>query len=251
MKEKFTAKNISLFLGLLGYALLFIIFAFTCCSFNEQDYTLYSLFFTIDSYSLFPMGGPIFFIVFMMNFLLYLSLLVIRLLKKDTIRTKFLGAVGIVINALNLIALFALLSFDDMSDLILIVITFELIGFFVMYGTWIYACKNREAEENGCIDKKQYIIYSLGELIFFLLPLAIVIGFLLLTGSGSLGKGKTTTQCKKGKTTTQFKFNKDDNTIMVGDVKYLVKGNEIFDIKTDKIVGHLEKDKVIFDIKSD
>lgn len=241
MKEKFNAKNISLFCGLLGFVALFIIFGFTCCSLGKQDYSLYSLFFMITD-DLLPMGGPIFFIVFMINFLLYISLLVIRLSGKDSVKTAFLGVVGIIINALNMVALLALIfSFDDISDLILTIIALELIGFFVMYTAWIYACKNRKTEGNGCINTKKYALFSILELLFFLLPLAIFIGFLLLIGGGTF---------RNGKATTQFKFNKDDNTITVNNVKYLVKDNKIFDIKTNKEVGHLEKDKAIFDIKT-
>ena len=240
---KFTGKNLSLFLGALGFIVLFIIFAFPFCSIGEQDYTLYSLFFMIDDYSLFPMGGILFFIVFMINFLLYLSLLVVRLFGKDIVKTIILGVAGIIINSLNIIALFALLfSFDNIGELIPAFIALELIGLFIMYAAWISACKNRVKEENGYINTKKYIIYSMTELIFFLFPLAIFLGFLLLVLSGNFGQQNI----QNGKSTTQFKINKKDNTITVNNVKYLVNDNRLFDIKTKKEVGYIENDKVIF-----
>ena len=194
------------------------------------------------------MGGPIFFIIFMVNFLLYLSLFMIRLTGKDPVKKLFLGYAGIVINSFNTISLFSLLfSFDDISDIIFIFITFELIGFFVVYAAWIYACKNHETKENGSLIKNKYLFFSIIELFFFMLPLAILIGILFFASNRS----SANKNMKNSEPNTQFILNKDYNTITIDNKTYLVKNNKLLDFRTNKEVGYLDKDKVILKTKDD
>ena len=142
MKERkqFNLENLPIFLGLLGFTILFIMFTFTFCTIEEQDYSAYALFFMIDEYSLFPNGGLVFFIIFMINVLLYLSLLTIRLLRKNTVKIPALGFAGILINTLNVIFFLAFICpLADSSIFVLACI--ELIGLYGVYGAWIDICK--------------------------------------------------------------------------------------------------------------
>lgn len=70
------------------------------------------------------------------------------------------------------------------------------------------------------------MVYSFFELICFLLPLCILICFILLAING--------------------KNNNKSNTITINDRKYLVKGNRLFDYKTNAEVGYLDGNKIVF-----
>lgn len=200
MKERkqFNLENLPIFLGLLGFTILFIMFTFTFCTIEEQDYSAYALFFMIDEYSLFPNGGLVFFIIFMINVLLYLSLLTIRLLRKNTVKIPALGFAGILINTLNVIFFLAFICpLADSSIFVLACI--ELIGLYGVYGAWIDICKGSIGNSIG--KSKKYMVYSFFELICFLLPLCILICFILLAING--------------------KNNNKSNTITINDRKYL------------------------------
>lgn len=250
MSGKLNARNCSLFLGILGFVSLFLLFCLNCCTIDEQGYSFYSLFFTLEEYSLFPICGPLFFVVFMINFLLYLALLVLRILKKDSRKTLWLGQVGMAVSVINVFALFGLIfAFEGLSDLILVFITSELIGLIPTYAAWNYACRKHDDEENGLsnVNAKRYVILSIIELLFFVLPFVIIICIFGLLAGGKFGA----TNKANYKPVKEYKYNKTDSTILANNKKYSVKGNKLYDIQSNKEVGYLEGEKVFIDTKED
>lgn len=245
MLKNLDLKKVSHYLGSLGFLVLFILF---CIPFGTetQERNLYLLFFTIDEYDLFTIGGLIYFIIFFANFLLYLALSTLKILKKDTVRTLPLGYVGLVISVINIIATFGLIIlYFDISTILLTLIVVQFVGIAVVYVSWIYACKNPDAEVIGLSEHNRYFIYSLMEICLFLLPFIIFICFFLIIING---KGLNVSN-KNSKTYTQFKWDKEKNKITVNNETYLVKDNKLFDSETNEEVGHLENNQVIMKIK--
>lgn len=240
MLSKLNLKNLSHFLGFLGFLILFILFAIPC-GVETHEYNFYSLFFAFDENELFPIGGLIYFIIFIANFLLYLSLSVIKILKKDTIKTLPFGYIGTVISILNIIFTFGLIIlYWDISTLLLVLIILQFIGITVVYLSYVYSCKNPNVEATGLSHKNIYFIYTLIEIILFILPI-LFIGFL-----GSAIKGGTkNASAKDNKTYTQNKSNNGNITITVGNETYLLKDNKLFDITTNKEIGYLDNGQVI------
>lgn len=192
MLSKLNLKNLSHFLGFLGFLILFILFAIPC-GVETHEYNFYSLFFAFDENELFPIGGLIYFIIFIANFLLYLSLSVIKILKKDTIKTLPFGYIGTVISILNIIFTFGLIIlYWDISTLLLVLIILQFIGITVVYLSYVYSCKNPNVEATGLSCENKYFIYTLIEILFFILPIFLFIGFL-----GSATKGGPKMQVPK------------------------------------------------------
>lgn len=263
IREKLNDKNSSFLVGIFGFAILILLFGiniFTVEVFSPVNpsivvathkYSSYSLFFADTESIYYYAVSRIFFVVFAINFIFYLSLLVLRNAKKDSESTLFLGIIGILINFANLILFFCFLFTIeiDFNDILATFITFEFLGIFGTYASWIYACKKPVAEGSELQTKqhgKVYLILSLIQIGLFTLPITVILAILLLvfglSGLGGLG------DLKNGKSTAKFKSDKN-NIITVGNMKYFVKDGKVFDIKTNKEVGRLEKDKVIFDIK--
>ena len=244
MLSKLNLKNLSHFLGFLGFLILFILFAIPC-GVETYEYNFYSLFFAFDENGLFPIAGLIYFIIFIVNFLLYLSLSVIKILKKDTIKTLPFGYIGTVISILNIIFTFGLvILYWDISTLLLVLITLQFIGITVVYLSYVYSCKNPDVKATDLSHKNKYFIYTLIESLFFILPIFIFIGFLRLATKG----GTTNASVKNNKTYTQNKLNNGSITITDGNEKYLLKDKKLFDITTNKEIGYLDKDNKLFDI---
>lgn len=251
MLSKLNLKNLSYFLGFLGFLILFILFAIPC-GVETHEYNFYSLFFAFGENELFHIGGLIYFIIFIANFLLYLSLSVIKILKKDTIKTLPFGYIGTVISILNIIFTFGLIIlYWDISILLLTLITLQFIGITVVYLSYVYSCKNPNVKATGLSEKNQYFIYTLIESLFFILPIILFIGFLGSaikggTENASAKDNKTYMQNKlNNKTYTQNKLNNGNITITVGNETYLLKDNKLFDITTNKEIGYLDNGQVI------
>lgn len=241
MLSKLNLKNLSHFLGFLGFLILFILFAIPC-GVETHEYNFYSLFFAFDENELFPIGGLIYFIIFIANFLLYLSLSVIKILKKDTIKTLPFGYIGTVISILNIIFTFGLIIlYWDISTLLLLLITLQFIGITVVYLSYVYSCKNPNVEATGLSPENKYFIYTLIEILLFILPIFLFIGFL---GAATKG-GPKNASAKDNKTYTQNKSNNGNITITVGNETYLLKDNKLFDITTNKEIGYLDNGQVI------
>lgn len=240
MLSKLNLKNLPHFLGFLGFLILFILFAIPC-GVETHEYNFYSLFFAFDENELFPIGGLIYFIIFIANFLLYLSLSVIKILKKDTIKTLPFGYIGTVISILNIIFTFGLvILYWDISPLLLVLIILQFMGIAVVYLSYVYSCKNPNVKATGLSCENKYFIYTLIESVLFILPI-LFIGFL-----GSAIKGGTKNASAKGnKTYTQNKLNNGNITITVGNETYLLKDNKLFDITTNKEIGYLDNGQVI------
>ena len=227
-------------MGILGFLILFILFAIPCGG-ETYEYNFYSLFFAFDENELFPIAGLIYFIIYIVNFLLYLSLSVIKILKKDTIKTLPFGYIGTVISILNIIFTFGLvILYLDISTLLLVLITLQFIGITVVYLSYIYSCKNPDVEATGLSHKNKYFIYTLIEIIVFILPIFLCIGFLRLAAKG----GTTNASAQNNKTYTQNKLNNGNITITVGNETYLLKDNKLFDITTNKEIGYLDNGQV-------
>ena len=154
--NKFNGKNISLFSGLVGFVLIFILFAFHIFTvelllpessevIDSFEYTSYSLFFAKSGKVYYSIISPIFFSFFIINFVLYLTLLILS--KKVNRKLKFLGIIGVVLNTVCIILFFCFLfsiynsvldyQFSeyryiqfDFSTLLAVLITFEFLGLF-------------------------------------------------------------------------------------------------------------------------
>lgn len=261
--EKFNDKNLSLFLGLIGFAILFIVFSFDMFTelsspgssstvMETYAYSSYSLFFAKSDKPYFSVLSPIFFAFFLVNFLFYLLLLVLRIAKNDNKKTLYLGVIGIMINLFTVI-LFYVFLFEswlnfDYNDFWALLITFEFLGLFVSYASWLYTCKKSNTlYETPQVDKSGnvYLILSAIEIVLFIFPIIIILAFLFIL----LVPGMVPGNSKNNRTTKQFVYNKKDDTITIDKTKYAVKDNKIFDIKTNKEVGYLDNDKAIFDVK--
>lgn len=241
MLSKLNLKNLSHFLGISGFLILFILFSIPC-GVETYEYNFYQLFFAFDENELFPIGGLIYFIIFIADFLLYLSLSAVKILKIDSIKTLPLGYIGTVISILNIIFTFGLvILYEDISTLLLVLITLQFMGITVVYLSYIYSCKNPDAKTTGLLDKNKYFTYSLIESLFFILPIVLFSGFLR-----SATKAETANaSAKNNKTYTQYELNKKNATINVGNEIYRLKDNKLFDITTNKEIGYLDNGNVI------
>lgn len=167
--NKLNGKNISLFSGLVGFVLIFILFAFPIFTvelllpessevIDSFEYNSYSLFFAERGKVYYSITSPIFFSFFIINFVLYLTLLM--LLKKANRNLKFLGIIGIALNTACIILFFvflfsiynSILDYQyseywyiqfDFSTLLTVLITFEFLGIFGNYVSWVYTCKKK------------------------------------------------------------------------------------------------------------
>ena len=267
--SKFNGKNISLFSGVIGFVLILILFSFHI--FNVEllspessskviesfEYTSYFLFFAKSGKVYYSIASPIFFSFFVINFSLYLTLLILS--KKVNHKLKFLGIIGIILNSTCIILFFVFLfsiynsildyQFNeywyiqfDFSTLLAVLITFEFLGIFGNYTSWIYTCTKCNFENIGeqiYENSKTYWILTLIELIAFIIPIILFIALLLsIMKSGNI---------KSNSTTKNYNIDKRNNTITIGNKKYLLEDDKIIDNDLHKQVGHLEKDKVIHD----
>ena len=253
MLSKLNLKNLSYFLGFLGFLILFILFAIPC-GVETHEYNFYSLLFAFDDNELFHIGGLIYFIIFIANFLLYLSLSVIKILKKDTIKTLPFGYIGTGISILNIIFTFGLvILYWDISILLLVLITLQFIGITIVYLSYVDSCKNPNAEATGLSPENKYFIYTLIESLIFILPIFLFIGFLgsAIKGGSENASAKDNKTYRQNKlnngniTYTQNKLNNGNITITVGNETYLLKDNKLFDITTNEEIGYLDNGQVI------
>ena len=160
-------KNISLFSGLIGFVLIFILFDFHIYTvelllpesadiIESYEYTSYFLFFAKSGKVYYSIASPIFFSIFIISFVLYLTLLILS--KKVTHKLKFLGIIGVILNTTCIILFFVFLfsiyisildyQFSeywymefDFSIILTVLITFEFFGLYGNYASWIYTCK--------------------------------------------------------------------------------------------------------------
>lgn len=264
--NKFNGKNISLFSGLVGFVLIFILFAFHIFTvelllpessevIDSFEYTSYSLFFAKSGKVYYSIISPIFFSFFIINFVLYLTLLILS--KKVNRKLKFLGIIGVVLNTVCIILFFCFLfsiynsvldyQFSeyryiqfDFSTLLAVLITFEFLGLFGNYVSWIYTCKKckvknvvKQINENS----RMYWILVLFEFIAFIIPIIFLVACLpAIMKSGNF---------KNNSKTNNYEINKSKGTITINNKEYLLKNDKIIDIASNKEVGHLKKDEVI------
>lgn len=264
--EKLNDKKAPLYLGAIGFLIFFILFGIDILTVNTYSpvnpsiviethkYSSYYLFFANSENPYYSVFSGIFFAFFMVNFVLYLALLLLTARKKDNKKTLLLGILGILINFADFILFLAFMFtvYIDFSDFFLFMIFCEFLGVYVVYASWIYACAKSDKENSGTqtnANGKAYLILSVVEIGLFILPVFIVLAilFLLFGARGANGLGRSVGS--KNSKPTQFKSNNQNNTITVGNMKYYVKDNKVFDINTNIEVGHLENDKVIFHIK--
>lgn len=241
--KKFNTNNLPLYVGILGYIIIFILFSIPQ---GENGQSLYEYFFTFDELALVPFGGCIFFALFIIDFLLYLTLLTLRILKKDTAKFLFLGVIGIII---SILVSFALMQYSDSNLLMILFISFDFIGIIFVYLYWIFSCKKFDAYEYDKV-KKNNLYFTMFELLCFLFPLALFVGFLILTSGGSSNNNtKRSNVASSQYYSGNVKKTIKKETIKIDDKEYIVKDDILFDIKTKEEVGYLDNDKAVFEIK--
>ena len=264
--KKLNEKTISLFSGLIGFALIFILFAFHIYTvelllpessdiIESYEYTSYFLFFAKSGKVYYAIASPIFFTFFIINFALYLTLLILS--KKVTRKLQFLGIIGVIINTTCIILFFVFLfsiyisildyQFSeywyiefDFSILITVLIISEFLGLYGNYASWIYICKQYEERnivEQTNVNSRIYRILALIELTAFFIPIIILAAFVLvIMKSGNL---------KIKSKTRDYKIDKSKNMITINNRKYQLQCNKIIDVISHKEIGYLEEGEVI------
>ena len=264
--NKLNEKNISLFSGLIGFVLIFILFDFHIYTvelllpesadiIESYEYTSYFLFFAKSGKVYYSIASPIFFSIFIISFVLYLTLLILS--KKVTHKLKFLGIIGVILNTTCIILFFVFLfsiyisildyQFSeywymefDFSIILTVLIIFEFFGLYGNYASWIYTCKKykeRNIIEQTNENSKIYRILALIELTAFFIPIIILTVFLLvIMKSGNL---------KIKSKTRNYKINKGKSMITINNREYQLQGNKIIDVSSHKEIGYLEEGEVI------
>ena len=284
ISDIFNWKNISLFSGVIGFSIIFILFAFHIYTvellspeapsevMESFGYSSYVLFFAKNDKAFHSGVSPIFFSFFIINFVFYLSLLIIRMTKNCNEKLQLLGVIGIVINSVCIILFFvfifaiygALLDFQydvyeyiqfDFSTLIVVFLLLEYIGLFANYVSWIYTCKDCAVEhmyQQITVNNKAYYVLSLLTLILFFAPI-FLFGLLLLLILGASKKNtKGQIYCCYGNVQGQPYYrntqghtccvDESKNTVTIDNKKYLLFNNIITDPNTRKEIGHIDND---------
>lgn len=240
--KKLDFENLSLFAGLIGFVVIFILLAVKFDGLSTFDF-FFMLINSPDLIDIAAIAVPslLFCVLVIINFILSLSLIALKLLKKVNSRLSFLGILGMILNSFCILLGIFVLEFTVAKSIVLPMI-FEFLGLYGTYAAWRYICKNYNVECNEVQKNKILKICCCVELVFFMLPimLFILILMVIMSNGGGIGRHRNL------KSTTEFKYDKYKNTILVGNEEYSVKDNKLFDMKTKEEVGVLDKDTVIF-----